>query len=110
MTTSTASDPAALLRRIERLQARAEIREQVGRYCFSVDDRDVEGIGEGFTRGGAFRSLDGKMDATGRAAVVEQFHGRFAVLGPSNHFTHDHVITLHESDPSRAKGLVNAHA
>jgi len=50
------------------------------------------------------------MDATGRAAVVEQFHGRFAVLGPSNHFTHDHVITFDDSDPSRAKGLVNAHA
>jgi SnoaL-like protein len=110
MTTSTASDPAALLRRIERLEARAEIRELVGRYCFVVDERDVEGIGECFTRGGAFRSLDGKMDATGRAAVVEQFHGRFALLGPSNHFTHDHVITFDDSDPSRAQGLVNAHA
>jgi hypothetical protein len=99
-----------MVRRIERLEARAEIRELVARYCFVVDGRDVEGIGECFTRGGAFRSLDGKMDATGRAAVVEQFHGRFAVLGPSNHFTHDHVIEFDESNPTRATGLVNAHA
>jgi ketosteroid isomerase-like protein len=110
MTPSTPQEYATLVSRIERLEARAEIRELVARYCFAVDERDVDGIGDCFTRGGAFRSYDGKMDATGRAAVIEQFHGRFAVLGPSNHFTHDQVVTFDESDSGSAKGLVNAHA
>ena len=110
MNTSAPDQYAALARRIERLEARAEIGELVARYCFAVDERDIDGIGECFTRGGAMRSSDGKMDATGRAAVIEQFHGRFAVLGPSNHFTHDHIVTFDDSDSAAAKGLVNAHA
>jgi hypothetical protein len=56
------------------------------------------------------RSLDGVMNARGRAAVIEQFHGRFAVLGPSNHYTHDHVIEFDEADSSGARGVVNSHA
>jgi ketosteroid isomerase-like protein len=96
--------------RVARLEARAEIRELVARYCFTVDARDVAGIAECFTRDGAMRSLDGAMDASGREAVVHQFHGRFAVLGPSNHFTHDHLIEFDANDADRATGIVNSHA
>jgi hypothetical protein len=96
--------------RLARLEARTELRELVARYCFTIDERDIEGIGECFTRGGSFRSQDGVMNAVGREAVVAQFHGRFAVLGPSNHFTHDHVIEFENNDAMRASGLVNAHA
>lgn len=110
MTSDIPAEHATLARRIARLEARVEIRELVARYCFAVDARDVEGIAECFTHDGAFRSADGKMNATGRAAVIEQFHGRFAVLGPSNHFTHDHIVTFEDSDPAAARGLVNTHA
>lgn len=110
MTPSSSVQSATLEQRIERLEARAEIEELLARYCFAVDARDVAAIGECFTRTGAFRSQDGKMDATGRAAVIEQFHGRFAVLGPSNHFTHDRIIVFDPSDPGLARGEVNAHA
>jgi hypothetical protein len=96
--------------RIARLEARTEIRELVARYCFTIDARDIEGIAQCFTRSGSFRSLDGVMNAVGREAIVAQFHGRFAVLGPSNHFTHDHVIQFDDSDSTRASGLVNSHA
>jgi hypothetical protein len=99
-----------LEQRLARLEARVAIHELVARYCFTIDARDIEGIGRCFTRGGGFRSLDGVMDAVGRDAVVEQFHGRFAVLGPSNHFTHDHLIEFGDSDPGRATGIVNSHA
>lgn len=99
-----------LERRLGRLEARAAIRELVALYCFTIDARDIEGIGQCFTRGGGFRSLDGVMNAVGREAVVAQFHGRFAVLGPSNHFTHDHLIEFDESDAQQATGIVNSHA
>ena len=101
---------SSLEARVARLEARHEIRELVARYCFTVDARDIEGIAACFTRDGAMRSLDGVMDARGRDAVVNQFHGRFEVLGPSNHFTHDHLIEFDADDPDRATGIVNSHA
>ena len=107
---SSLENALTLEQRIARLEARTEIRELVARYCFTVDERDVEGIGQCFTRNGCCRSLDGVMNATGRDGVVAQFHGRFAVLGPSNHFTHDHIIEFDERDTAHATGLVNSHA
>jgi ketosteroid isomerase-like protein len=96
--------------RMARLEARAEIRDLIARYCFVIDGRDIDGIGDCFTHDGVFRSIDGAMNASGRNAVVEQFHQRFAELGPSNHFTHDHLITFDDDDATHATGLVNAHA
>jgi ketosteroid isomerase-like protein len=96
--------------RLARLEARVAITELLARYCFAVDARDIAAMTECFTHDGSFRSIDGTMNAMGRDAVIEQFHTRFAALGPSNHFTHDHLITFDESDATRATGLVNAHA
>ncbi len=110
MATYPSTDDPALAQRVARLEARLAIRELVARYCFTVDERDVEGIGRCFTHDGVMRSRDGMMNARGRAAVIEQFHGRFAVLGPSNHYTHDHVIAFDAADPTRASGILNTHA
>jgi ketosteroid isomerase-like protein len=96
--------------RVRRLEDRIAIGELVARYCFAVDDRDIDGLARLFTRAARVRSRDGVMDATGRDAIVAQFHGRFAVLGPSNHFTHDHLIEFDAADPDRARGLVSSHA
>ncbi|HEU4532053.1 MAG TPA: nuclear transport factor 2 family protein [Steroidobacteraceae bacterium] len=95
--------------RIARLEACEAIRQLVGRYGVVIDNRDIEGIGLCFTRQGSFRSRDGVMNARGREAVVAQFHGRFAVLGPSMHWTHDHLIWPDAADPDRARGLVSSH-
>lgn len=99
-----------LARRVARLEAREAIRELVASYCRVIDDRDIDGIGALFTHDARFRSRDGVMDATGRDAIIEQFHGRFAVLGPSNHFTHDHIIHFDGTDGLQARGQVNSHA
>lgn len=96
--------------RLLRLEHREAIRELVARYAIVIDERDIDGIGACFAREGSFRSHDGVMNAQGREAVVQQFHGRFAILGPSNHFTHDHVIWFEEGRADRARGLVNSHA
>ena len=108
----TAANPPTLTleQRIARLEARAEIGELIARYCFAVDERDTDRMGACFTRDGVFRSVDGVMNASGREAVIAQFHGRFAVLGPSNHFTHDRTVSFDAAEPGRATGLVNAHA
>jgi SnoaL-like domain len=97
-------------RRLHRLEARFAIRELVARYGFVIDDRDLAGIGDCFTRQGSFRSKDGVLNARGRDAVIEQYRGRFAVLGPSNHFTHDQIVRFDDADDGHAWGTVNSHA
>jgi ketosteroid isomerase-like protein len=103
-------EEGSLEARLRRLEDQAEIRQLVSRYCFVVDDRDVDAIADCFVPDGRFRSADGVMDARGRQAIVDQYHGRFAALGPGIHITHDHVIDFDDSDPDRAIGRVSCSA
>jgi len=50
------------------------------------------------------------MNTVGREAAVAIFRGRFEVLGPSNHVTHDRIKTFDDTDPDQATGQVLAHA
>ncbi len=108
----------SLEQRVARLEAKDEIRELCARYNHAVDDRDIDTLGTLFCADGRFRSRDGVMDALGRDSVIEQFHGRFAAIGPSNHIQHDLIITFDEDrdnrgggdGPSAASGLINSHA
>jgi ketosteroid isomerase-like protein len=104
------TDQISLEQRIRRLEDEGQIRQLVSRYCFVIDDRDLDGIGDCFTVDGRFRSADEVMNARGRAAIVEQYHGRFAELGPGVHVTHDHVVDFDTGDPDRATGLVSCSA
>ena len=96
--------------RVRRLEDRQAIADLVAAYCFAVDDRDIERLAMLFTRGGRFRSDDGVLDARGREAVIEQFHARFAVLGPSHHVTHDHMVRFDPQNPDMALGHLSSHA
>ena len=100
----------ALDARLRRLEDRTEIGELVTRYCLAMDNRDVAEIPRLFTADAVVRSLDGVMNATGREAVMQMFLGRFAVLGPSNHFTHDRIVTFNDADDQTARGIVLSHA
>ncbi len=99
-----------LERRIRRLEDRAEIGELVTRYGLAMDDRDVDSFPAIFAADVRVWSADGVIDATGYDAVVAMFRARFAVLGPSNHFTHDRLVDFDAADPDRATGLVLSHA
>jgi ketosteroid isomerase-like protein len=104
------ADSKSLEKRIQALEHREQIRELVARYGMLIDNRDLAAVGELFCREGRFRSRDGVLDARGRGAVMEQFKGRYAALGPTNHFVHEHIISLDERDPDSATGLVTSHA
>lgn len=101
---------ADLAARVRRLEDRVAIRELVGRYGYVIDNRDIAGLGELFTTDGILQSQDGIMNAHGRSAVVAMYHGRFAVLGPTFHYTHDQLLEFHATDPDRASGVVASHA
>lgn len=96
--------------RVRRLEDRAELAELVARYGLVMDNRDVAAMPELFTADARVWSADGVMDARGLPAVTDMFRGRFEVLGPSNHFTHDRIVEFDPDDPDRATGLVSSHA
>ena len=99
-----------LERRLRRLEDRVEIGELVMRYGLVMDDRDVDAMPQLFTPDVRIRSADGVMDARGGDAAVAIFLGRFTVLGPTTHFTHDGLVEFDQADDDRATGLVLSHA
>jgi ketosteroid isomerase-like protein len=101
---------ADMEKRLSRLEAHSAIRNLAAKYTFAIDDRDLDAIGECFAENARFYSRDGVMDAVGRKAIVDQFYGRFSVLGHGAHYSHDHVIWVDEDDPHKARGLVSLHA
>lgn len=102
--------PRTLEQRLQELEDRTAIDELIARYCVVMDNRDMAAMPALFTADVRIRSADGVMDTRGREASIEMFRGRFAVLGPSNHFTHDRIVTFDAADPHRATGLVSSHA
>lgn len=96
--------------RVRRLEDRAEIQELGVLYGFIMDERDEDGIRQIFCDDATLRSQDGVFAANGIEEIVTTYLGRFAALGPTNHFSHGHVIRLDEADPDRATGLLSSHA
>lgn len=101
-------DLATLAARLAEVEDRLAIRELVARYCFAIDDRDLSVLAQLFTDDAFFGSADGSMGVTGRDAVLRQFEARYAVMGISNHVSHDQVIEFEA--PDRARGRVSLHA
>jgi ketosteroid isomerase-like protein len=99
-----------ILRRLDRLESRAEIAEIVALYCKACDDRDVPLLRSLFTPDAVVRSKDGVMVSEGIDSVMEMYRGRFEVLGLSVHWTHDHILRFDDADPDRATGEVFGHA
>jgi hypothetical protein len=96
--------------RIGRLEDRAAIQELGVLYGFIMDERDEKGIREIFCEDATLRSEDGVFAANGLEEIVSTYMGRFAALGPTNHFSHGHVVRLDGNDPTRAIGLLASHA
>ncbi|GGC22900.1 hypothetical protein GCM10011371_08220 [Novosphingobium marinum] len=96
--------------RIARLEAESQIRQLIAHYCFDIDDRNIEAVRNLFTDDGILKSADGVMFAQGPDAIIEQYHGRFDVLGPGHHFMHDVQIDFVGDGSVEATGRVSGHA
>lgn len=103
------SDDKSVLKRLQLLEDREEIKSLVARYGLVMDDRDIAEMPRLFTPDVRIRSLDGVMDARGREEAIAMFRERFSVLGPSNHFSHDKIINFGD-DIDMATGTVLSHA
>ncbi|MGF7154808.1 nuclear transport factor 2 family protein [Novosphingobium gossypii] len=96
--------------RIARLEAESQIRQLIARYCFTIDDRDIDAIRALFAPDAVLKSADGVMNATGVDAIMAQYDGRFDVLGPGHHFMHDVQIDFVGDGSQGATGRVIGHA
>jgi ketosteroid isomerase-like protein len=101
---------ANLEARIAKLEAESEIRQLIARYCFYIDERDIAKVRTLFTPDATLRSADGVMNATGVDAIIEQYHGRFEVLGAGWHFMHDIQLDFVGDGTVEATGKVSGHA
>lgn len=96
--------------RLQRVEDRQAIQELGILYGYVMDERDEDGIRQIFTSDATLRSADGVFAADGLEAIVETYLGRFKVLGPTNHFSHGHVVRFDDSTPDVARGLLASHA
>lgn len=104
------SESLTLEQRVRRIEDRAEITELGVLYGFVMDERDNDGIRRIFSHDARLRSADGVFAATGIEEIVEVYQGRFAALGPTNHFSHGHLIRFDDEDPDSAWGVLASHA
>jgi hypothetical protein len=100
----------SLENRIRRIEDRAAIQELAILYGFVMDERDEPGIREIFTEDATLRSQDGVFAASGLEEIVTTYLGRFSALGPTNHFSHGHVVRFKDDDPDVATGIIASHA
>src|SRR5271166_4172131 len=94
---------------LRQLQDRAAIQDLAVLYGFVMDERDLDGVRMLFAEDATLRSHDGVFAATGIEEIVRTYYGRFAVLGPTNHVSHGHVVRFDDATPDCAHGVVASH-
>ncbi|MBS7700256.1 MULTISPECIES: nuclear transport factor 2 family protein [unclassified Chelatococcus] len=96
-------------KRIAVIEAKLDIAELLTRYSVAVDDRDMAALADCFTEDGQLVGKDGRDPGIGRDNVMARYKSRFKALGPTCHWTHNHIITV-DDDLDKASGLVLSHA
>ncbi len=99
-----------LLRRVEKLEARAEIGELVSAYAIACDEHDMPRLSSLFAEDAVYDSPSGYLKATGRKEICDMFIRVFKLRGPGYHWTHDHFVHFDEARPNEATGTVLSHA
>lgn len=99
-----------ILKRLEVLEAKDEIRELVSNYAESCDRQDLEALEKIFTIDASFDSPNGSLKSKGRQNILDMYHEVFLSRGPSFHWTHDVTISINPEDNHLAEGTVYSHA
>ena len=99
-----------LLKRIEVLESKDEIRELVSNYAESCDRQDLKALEKIFTVDAEFDSPNGSLKSKGRQSILDMYHDVFLSRGPSFHWTHDVSICIRSDDNHLAEGTVYSHA
>lgn len=97
-------------RRISRIESRNAIMDLIPQYSRVIDEHDLEGIVSLFTPEGYLRNAGRQMDARGHEGIRALYRQVFTMLGPSFHYSHNHLIRFDEKDEDRATGSVTGHS
>ena len=101
----------SLERRIDQLEARAEIEALAHLYCRAMDEQDPVLLETLFTPESRVISDNGWMDGEGgRDGVVRMYRNFWTTLGATFHWMHGVQIVFDENDPDAATGMVMGHA
>lgn len=107
---SQAEATADILRRLDRLESKEEIRALSSSYAAACDEHDLPRLMDLFTDDACFDASNGMMVADSKSAIEALFINTFKVRGPGYHWTHDITIAMDAQDPNSATGLVMSHA
>ena len=66
-----------LLKRLEILESKDEIRELVSNYAESCDRQDLKALEKIFTEDAEFDSPNGSLKSKGRQSILEMYHEVF---------------------------------
>jgi hypothetical protein len=104
------TDVSSFEARLIRIEDLEQIRTLAIKYCLVVDERDYVGIRALFSPDARLRTQAGRSKGENRDEVVQYFVDHMPDLGPSNHFTHGHVVDFDPAEPTTATGTVVSHA
>ena len=102
------SDLDALLRRVEILEARAEISELASAYAIACDEHDLPRLASLFAEDAVLDSPSKLVVANGREAIRAMFIRLFKVRRPACHWTHDHIVSFDDGRPWRVSAGDNS--
>ena len=87
----TENTDQSIVRRLDALESKDEIRALITAYGIACDDHDLPRLINLFTEDAEFSAPNGTMVANGRAAIESMYIDTFKIRGPSFHWTHDVV-------------------
>jgi len=93
--------------RLDRVEARLDLRELVSVYCMACDDRDIARVRSLFTPDGVFRNGDGSVFHHGQDAIEAMFLASQDMMKLTYHWIHDHILDFESRD--RASGIALGH-
>jgi hypothetical protein len=84
----------------------SQVSDLCTKYCLSVDNRDIDGLVQLYTRDGVFDSVGGQVG--GQMALKSYYEDRLKMYGPTFHYVHGIAITSIERGSITA--TVSSHA
>jgi uncharacterized protein (TIGR02246 family) len=99
-----------IIKRLERLESKEEIRELVSKYAEACDQQDLESLARLFTEDAEFDSPNGMLKSKGRQNIIDMYLEVFKSRGPSFHWTHDVRVEIDSKKRDFATGVVYSHA
>ena len=99
-----------VLNRLDRLESIEAIRQLATVYAVACDEHDMPRLMSLFTTDAVFDSPTKTMVAEGREQIEKMFVDLFRIRGPAFHWTHDVTVSVDNTDPNKASGLVYSHA